>query len=128
MASVVGLEIFTKLAPEAVEHEFGGGLPSWVLDNEVGIEVDAFSLLVLPHVLSFVCGSSGPGGVAGGFLFNFEPGVNVGCTPVRRLSRSQGCTILLGGYVARGCVDSDEISPAGVFPSPLPYRLDRVGT
>ena len=73
------VEILPKLSPEAVEHEFGGGLASRVLDNEVGIKVDAFFLLVLPHVLSFVCRSSGPGGVASRFLFNFEPGVDILC-------------------------------------------------
>ena len=71
------VEILPELAPEAVEHEFGGGLASGVLDDEVGIEVDAFFLLVLPHVLSFVCRSGGPGRVAGGFLFDFEQSVDV---------------------------------------------------
>ena len=31
------VEIFTKLAPEAVQHEFGSGLASRVLDDKVGI-------------------------------------------------------------------------------------------
>ena len=44
------VEILPKLAPEAVEHEFGGGLASRVLDDEVGIEMDAFFLMVLVHV------------------------------------------------------------------------------
>ena len=71
------VEIFTKLAPEAVQHEFGRGLASRVLDNEVGIEVDTFFLLVLPDVLSFVCGGDSPGRVASRLLFNFQPGVEV---------------------------------------------------
>ena len=58
------VEIFTELAPEAVQHEFGRGLTSRVFDNEIGIEVDTFSLLVLPYVLSFVCGGDSPGRVA----------------------------------------------------------------
>ena len=71
------VEVFTELAPEAVQHEFGRGLASGVLDDEVGIEVDAFCLLVLPDVLSFVCGADSPGRVAGRRLFNFKPGVDV---------------------------------------------------
>ena len=71
------VEILPELAPEAVEHEFGSGLASRFLDNEVGVEVDAFSLLVLIDILSFVCRGGGPGGVAGGLLFDLEPGVNV---------------------------------------------------
>ena len=38
--------IFTELAPEAVKHEFSSGFTPWVLDDEVGIEVDTFFLLV----------------------------------------------------------------------------------
>ena len=71
------VEILAELAPEAVEHEFGGGLASGVLDNEVGIEVDAFFLLVLLDVLSFVSRRGGPGRVASGFLLDFEPSVHV---------------------------------------------------
>ena len=71
------VKIFTELAPEAVQHEFGCGLASRVFDNEVGIEVDTFSLLVLPDVLSFVCGGDSPGRVASRLLFNFKPGVDV---------------------------------------------------
>ena len=71
------MEIFTKLAPEAVQHEFGSGLASRVLDNEVGIEVDTFFLLVFPDVLSFVCGGDSRGRVASRLLFNFQPGVDV---------------------------------------------------
>ena len=71
------VEVFTKLAPEAVQHEFGRGLASGVLDDKIGIEVDTFSLLVLPDVLSFVCGGDSPGRVASRLLFNFQPGVDV---------------------------------------------------
>ena len=71
------VDILPELAPEAVEHEFGGGLASRVLDNEVWIEVNIFPLPILPYVLSFVCGSGGPGGVVSGLLLDFEPGVDV---------------------------------------------------
>ena len=39
-------EELMKLAPEAVEHQFGSGFTSRVLDDETGIEVDAFFLFV----------------------------------------------------------------------------------
>ena len=71
------VEILPELAPEAVEHEFGSGLASGVLDDEVGVEVNVFPLLVLIDILGFVCQSGGPGGVAGRLLFDLEPGVDV---------------------------------------------------
>ena len=71
------VEILPELAPEAVEHEFGSGLASRALDNEVGVEVDTFSLHVLVDILGFVCRGVGPGGVAGGLLLDLEPGVDV---------------------------------------------------
>ena len=71
------VEILAKFTPEAVEHEFGRGLASGVLDDEVRIEVDVFPLFVLVDIAGFVCRSGGPGGVASGLLFDFEPGVDV---------------------------------------------------
>ena len=71
------VEIFAKFAPEAVEHEFGRGLASGVLDDEVRVEVDVFPLPVLMDIVGFVCRSGGPGGVASGLLFDFEPGIDV---------------------------------------------------
>ena len=56
------VEILPEFAPEAVEHEFGGGLASGLLGNEVWIEVNIFPLLQLPYVLSLVCGSGDPAG------------------------------------------------------------------
>ena len=71
------VEILAKFTPEAVEHEFGSGLASGVLDDEVGIEVNVFPLLVLVDIVGFVCRSGGPGVVAGRLLLHFEPGVDV---------------------------------------------------
>ena len=71
------VEILAELAPEAVEHEFGSGLASGVLDNEVGVEVDTFSQLILLDIASFVSRRGGPGRVASGFLLDFEPSVHV---------------------------------------------------
>ena len=66
-------EIFTELAPEAVEHEFGGGFTSGIFLDETGIEVDAFLLLVSGDVLGFVLRRGRPGRVASGFLLDLEP-------------------------------------------------------
>ena len=71
------VEILAKFTPEAVEHEFGRGLASGVLDDEVWVEVDVFPLLVLVDIAGFVCRSGGPGRVASGLLLDFEPGVDV---------------------------------------------------
>ena len=71
------VEILAKFTPEAVEHEFGSGLASGVLDDEVGVEVNVFPLLVLMDIAGFVCRSGGPGGVASGLLFDLEPSVDV---------------------------------------------------
>ena len=40
------VKILSKLAPEAVEHEFGSGFASRILDDELGFEVDTFPLFV----------------------------------------------------------------------------------
>ena len=71
------VEILAKFTPEAVEHEFGSGLASGVFDDEVGVEVNVFPLPVLVDIVGFVCLSGGPGRVASGLLFDFEPGVDV---------------------------------------------------
>ena len=118
------IEILPKLAPEAVEHGFGSGLPSGVLDNETGIEVDAFSQFVLLDVPGFVGGSGGPGGVAGGFLFNFEPSVDV-------LGKESIFTLF--GWEMVNLVDLDEGVPQldgfldlGVHHSPRSVRCSGV--
>ena len=40
------VKILSKLATEAVEHEFGSGFASRILDDELGVEVDVFPLFV----------------------------------------------------------------------------------
>ena len=57
-------EIFTELAPEAVEHEFGSGFTSGIFLDETGIEVDAFFFLVSGDILGFVLRRDGPSRVA----------------------------------------------------------------
>lgn len=48
------VEIFAKLAPEAAEHELGSCFASGIFLDQRGVEVNTFSLFVLPHILSFV--------------------------------------------------------------------------
>ena len=70
-------EIFTELAPEAVEHEFGGGFMSGIFLDETGIEVDAFFFVVSADVPGFVFRRRHPGRVASGLLLDLEPHVDV---------------------------------------------------
>ena len=69
-------EVFPEFAPERVEHEFGRGFPTWVLDEAFRVEVDALALVVADVPL-FLLGSAGPTRVAGRFLLDLEPGVDV---------------------------------------------------
>ena len=70
-------EIFAELAPEAVEHEFGGSFPSGIFLDETGIEIDAFLFLVSGDVLGFVLSRDGPSRIASRFLLDLEPRVDV---------------------------------------------------
>ena len=47
------VEIFSKLAPEAVEHEFGRGFASRIFLDQRGVECDAFFLLILANIAYF---------------------------------------------------------------------------
>ena len=71
------VESFAKLAPKTIQHEFGGGFTSRVLNNEVWVEIDPYSLLVLIDVPNFVCGGDGPSGVAGRLLRDLQPSIHV---------------------------------------------------
>lgn len=74
-----GLEkMFSELAPETIEHDFGGGLASIFLDDS-GVKCDAFLLFVLIDVARFVFRCGGPRRVSGGLLLDFQPGVYVIC-------------------------------------------------
>ena len=70
-------EIFAKLSPEAVEHEFGSVFMSGIFLDETGIEVDAFFFLVSSDVLGFVLRRGRPGRVASGLLLDLEPRVDI---------------------------------------------------
>ena len=70
-------EILAKLTSKTIHHELGGRFASWVLDDEVWIEGDAFSLFVLTNVLVLGLRGDGPSGVAGGLLLDLESGVDV---------------------------------------------------
>ena len=71
------MQVFAKLAPEAVKHEFGRGFTSGIFLDHVWIEGNTFFLSVLAHVACFVFGGVAPGRVASGFLLDFEPGVDI---------------------------------------------------
>ena len=47
------VEIFSKLTPEAVEHEFGRGFASRIFLDQRGVECDAFFLLILANIAYF---------------------------------------------------------------------------
>ena len=40
------VKIFTKLAPETIQHQLRGGFASRILDDASGVKIDIFSLLV----------------------------------------------------------------------------------
>ena len=71
------MQVFPELAPEAVEHEFGCGFTSRIFLDHVGFKGDPFFLSVLAHVAYFVFGGVAPCRVAGGFLLDFEPSVDI---------------------------------------------------
>ena len=48
------VESFSKLTPEAVEHEFGRGFASRMFLDQRGVECDTFFLLVLANIAYFV--------------------------------------------------------------------------
>ena len=143
------VEILPELTPEAVQHEFGGGLSPWVLDNKVWIEVDSFLLLVLIDILSFICRGNSPSGVASRLLLDFELGVDIfgkesylvlfWWEVVDFVDLDEGVPVFHGFLDFRGTPFSSErtllegvvtetIFLAGVWTFPLPCRLDRVGT
>ena len=47
------VKIFSKLTPELVEHEFGGGFASGIFLDQRGFECDAFFLMVLANIAYF---------------------------------------------------------------------------
>ena len=62
------VDIFSKLTPEAVEHEFGRGFASRMFLDQRGVECDAFFLLVLANIAYFVFRGNGPRRISGGLL------------------------------------------------------------
>ena len=62
------VEIFSKLTPEAVEHEFGRGFASRMFLDQRGVECDVFFLLVLANIAYFVFRGNGPRRISGGLL------------------------------------------------------------
>ena len=62
------VEIFSKLTPEAVEHEFGRGFASRMFLDQRGVECYAFFLLVLANIAYFVFRGNGSRRISGGLL------------------------------------------------------------
>ena len=67
----------TKLAPETIQHEFGGGLTTRVFDNAGNIQSDPLPFLVAKNILAFLFEGLTPTGPPRGFLFEFEPSIDV---------------------------------------------------
>ena len=62
------VESFSKLSPEAVEHEFGRGFASRIFLDQRGVECDDFFLSVLANIAFFVFRGNGPRRISGGIL------------------------------------------------------------
>ena len=71
------VQILTEFSSEAVEHEFGSGFASRILDDESWIEIDVFFLFVSSDVIRFGFRGVDFAGVPCGILLEFEPGVEV---------------------------------------------------
>ena len=48
------VDTLTEFAPEAVEHQLGGGLATGIFGNTGDVQSDALSFLVAKNVLSFL--------------------------------------------------------------------------
>ena len=66
-----------KLAPETVQHEFGGGFTTRVFGNAGNVQSDPLPFLVAINVVAFLFEGLAPTGPPRGFLFQLEPSVHV---------------------------------------------------
>ena len=66
-----------KLAPETVQHQFGGSLATGIFGNAGDVQSDTLPFLVAENVLSFLLEGLTPTGPPRGLLFQLEPGVDV---------------------------------------------------
>ena len=71
------VEIFARLAPKTIQHEFDCSFTFWVLDDEAWFDIDPFSLLILIDIPSIVFGGDGPSGVAGRLSIDLRPSIHV---------------------------------------------------
>ena len=71
------MQVFAKLAPEAVKHEFGSGFASRIFLDHVGFKGDTFFVSVVAYVLLFLFLGLRPSGIPSGFLLDFEPSVDI---------------------------------------------------
>ena len=71
------VDTLPKLAPETVQHQFGGSLATGIIDNAANVQSDALPFLVAKNILSFLLKGLTPAGPPRRFLFQLEPGVDV---------------------------------------------------
>ena len=71
------VEALTKLAPHGIEHHFGQGAEPRVLLDFVVLQPDAFLLEIVVYISLFVLFGHVFLRPPTGFLFDFEPGVDV---------------------------------------------------
>ena len=72
------VETLSKLTPHGIEHHFSEGTQPGILLDLVVLQLNAFMLEVLSKVLlTFGFVFTDPGWPPAGFLFDFQPGVDV---------------------------------------------------
>ena len=71
------IEALPELAPKNVQQEFTESSHARVMLNLVRVEFDSFVSFVVNHLLGFGLGGVGPIRVTTGFLFAFQPFVDV---------------------------------------------------
>ena len=91
-----------KLAPETVQHQFGGTLATRIFGNAGNVQSDTLSFQVAKNVLSFLLEGLTPAGSPRGFLFQLQPSVDV--------RGEKTCLALFGGKMP-DFVDLDEGIP-----------------
>ena len=71
------VKALSKLAPHGIQHHFGQGAQAGILLNFVVLQPDAFLLEIVVYISLFVLFSHVLLRPPTGFLFNFQPGVDV---------------------------------------------------
>ena len=71
------VEELAKFTPHGIEHHFGQGAEPFIHLDVVVLQPDAFLLEVILNVFLFLVFGVHSGGPSTGFLFDFQPGVDV---------------------------------------------------